>query len=81
MTPALFAATFARVPATERGAASGTMSFLIDLGFGAGPFLLGFIAATSGTPLAFVIGAAVALAGAAGTLAATSLRRAAAPAD
>jgi MFS family permease len=81
MTPAFFAATFARVPATERGAASGTMSFLIDLGFGAGPFVLGFVAASSGTPFAFVIGAGVALAGAVATLAATSLLRQSAPAD
>ena len=81
MTPAFFAATFARVPATERGAASGTMSFLIDLGFGAGPFLMGFVAAMSGTPLAFVVGSAVALAGSAATLAATGLRRQSAAAD
>jgi MFS family permease len=81
MTPALFAATFARVPPAERGAASGTMSFLIDLGFGTGPFLMGFVAAMSGTPIAFVIGAAVALAGSAGTLAATGMRRQSAQAD
>jgi MFS family permease len=81
MTPALFAATFARVPPAERGAASGTMSFLIDLGFGTGPFLMGFVAAMSGTPIAFAIGAAVALAGSAGTLAATGMRRQSAQAD
>lgn len=81
MTPAFFAATFARVPATERGAASGTMSFLIDLGFGAGPFLMGFVAAMSGTPLAFLIGSAVALAGSATTLAATGVRRQSATAE
>jgi predicted MFS family arabinose efflux permease len=81
MTPAFFAATFARVPATERGAASGTMSFLIDLGFGAGPFLMGFAAAVSGTPLAFVLGSGVALAGSALTLAATGISRQSAPAD
>lgn len=75
MTPAFFAATFARVPAGERGAASGTMSFLIDLGFGVGPFLMGIVAAASGTPFAFVIGAGVALAGAAGALMATGVRR------
>lgn len=68
MTPALFAATFARVGSAERGLASGTMSLFIDLGFGAGPFVMGFVAASSGTPLAFVIGAVVALCGAAGTL-------------
>lgn len=81
MTPALFAATFIRVPATERGAASGTMSFLIDLGFGVGPFMMGIVAAASGTPLAFVLGGVVALAGAAGTLTATGLGRRIATAD
>jgi MFS family permease len=68
MTPALFAATFARVPAAERGAASGTMSFMIDVGFGAGPFAMGFVAAQAGVPAAFVLGAAVALVGGAATL-------------
>jgi predicted MFS family arabinose efflux permease len=71
MTPALFAATFARVGPADRGLASGTMSLFIDLGFGAGPFVMGFVAAASGTPLAFVIGAAVAICGAAATLVAT----------
>lgn len=71
MTPALFAATFARVGPADRGLASGTMSLFIDLGFGAGPFVMGFVAAASGTPLAFVIGAVVAMFGAAGTLIAT----------
>jgi len=75
MTPALFAATFVRVPAEERGVASGTMSFLIDLGFGVGPFVMGFVAASSGTPLAFVIGAAVALVGSAATLLLPGLAR------
>jgi MFS family permease len=75
MTPALFAATFARVPAGERGVASGTMSFLIDLGFGVGPFMMGFVAASAGTPVAFVIGAAVALTGSAATLILPNLGR------
>ena len=77
MTPALFAATFVRVPAAERGVASGTMSFLIDLGFGVGPFMMGFVAAASGTPLAFAIGAAIALIGSAATLILPSLGRSA----
>ena len=67
MTPALFAATFARVTATQRGAASGTATFFIDLGFGVGPLLMGFVAAASGSGLAFAVGAAIALAGAVGT--------------
>ena len=57
------------------------MSFLIDLGFGTGPFLMGFVAAMSGTPIAFASVPAVALAGAVGTLAANGLRRQSAPAD
>lgn len=75
MTPALFTATFARVPASERGVASGTMSFLIDLGFGVGPFVMGFAAASAGTPLAFAVGAAIAFAGAGATLLATGRHR------
>lgn len=68
MTPALFAATFARVTPSERGAAAGTVTLFIDLGFGGGPFLLGFVAAGAGVPAAFGIAAAIAAAGAAGTV-------------
>ena len=81
MTPALFAATFARVPASERGAASGTATFFIDLGFGGGPLVLGFVAAASNSPLAFAAGAAIAWAGALGTLVMPHVRRQAAPAS
>jgi predicted MFS family arabinose efflux permease len=66
-TPAVFAAIFARVPASERGAASGTASLFIDLGFGGGPMLLGIVAGSAGIPAAFVVAAAVAAAGAAGS--------------
>ncbi|MGH2385265.1 MAG: MFS transporter [Candidatus Limnocylindria bacterium] len=75
MTPALFAATFARVAPSERGAASGTATLFIDLGFGGGPFVIGLVAAAGGVPVAFGIGAAIALAGAAGTLAVPRLAR------
>lgn len=75
MTPALFAATFARVEPSERGAASGTATFFIDLGFGGGPFVAGFVAAAAGVPAAFVVGAAVAMAGAIGTLVLPRLAR------
>lgn len=75
MTPALFAATFARVLPSERGAAAGTATFFIDLGFGAGPLLMGLVAASAGTPAAFLAGAGVALAGAAGTLLGPRLAR------
>lgn len=75
MTPALFAATFARVASSERGAAAGTATFFTDLGFGAGPLLMGLVAASAGTPAAFLAGAGVALTGAAGTLLAPRLAR------
>lgn len=63
-TPALFAAVFAGVPAQERGAASGTASAGLDLGLGAGPMVLGVVAAHQGLDTAFALAAAVALAGA-----------------
>jgi predicted MFS family arabinose efflux permease len=66
-TPAVFAAIFARVPAPERGAASGTASLFIDLGFGGGPLLLGVVAGSAGIPAAFLMAAMVAAAGAAGS--------------
>jgi predicted MFS family arabinose efflux permease len=68
MTPALFAATFANVAPAERGLASGTATIFIDLGFSGGPFIAGLVAAAQGFPAAFVVSAAIALAGAAGTL-------------
>jgi MFS family permease len=68
MTPALFAATFARVAPAERGSAAGTATLLIDLGFGGGPLVVGFVAASSGIPMAFAIAGGIALVGAAGTL-------------
>ncbi|HEU5205368.1 MAG TPA: MFS transporter [Candidatus Limnocylindrales bacterium] len=66
-TPAVFAAIFARVPASERGAASGTASLFIDLGFGGGPMLLGIVAGSAGIPAAFLVAAIVAAVGAAGS--------------
>jgi predicted MFS family arabinose efflux permease len=66
-TPAVFAAIFARVPASERGAASGTASLFIDLGFGGGPMLLGIVAGSAGIPGAFLVAALVAAVGAAGS--------------
>ncbi|MDQ2674087.1 MAG: MFS transporter [Chloroflexota bacterium] len=75
MTPALFSATFARVPPEERGLASGTATVFIDLGFSGGPFVAGFIAATQGFPTAFAVSAAIALVGAVGTVVALRSRR------
>ncbi len=59
-TPAVFAAIFSRVPASERGAASGTATLFIDLGFGGGPMLLGIVAGLAGIPAAFLVAACVA---------------------
>jgi MFS family permease len=59
LTPAIFAAIFGIVPAHERGAAAGTATVFIDLGFGGGPLLLGLVAAGGGIPLAFAGAAAL----------------------
>jgi predicted MFS family arabinose efflux permease len=67
-TPAFFAAVFARVRASERGAAAGTASMAIDLGLGVGPILLGLVAGATGIGWAFATAAAVALTGAVWTL-------------
>jgi predicted MFS family arabinose efflux permease len=64
-TPAFFSAIFATAAPEERGLASGTASAAIDLGFGIGPILLGFVAAPYGIPWAFALAAGVAFAGAA----------------
>jgi MFS family permease len=65
LTPAVFAALFALVPASERGSAAGTASVFIDLGLGAGPMLLGLVAAGSGIPAAFLAAAVLTAVGAA----------------
>ena len=75
MTPALFAAVFARVAPSERGAAAGTATLFIDLGFGGGPFVIGFAAAAAGIPAGFAVAAAIAAAGAIGTLVVPRLGR------
>ena len=59
LTPAIFAAIFGIVPAHERGAAAGTATVFIDLGFGGGPLLLGLVAAEGGISLAFASAAAL----------------------
>jgi MFS family permease len=66
MTPALFAAIVTRVIPSQRGAALGTASAFIDLGFGAGPVVLGLVANEAGIPAAFMAGAAIAASGAIG---------------
>jgi predicted MFS family arabinose efflux permease len=63
-TPAFFAAVMAGVEPSERGAASGTASLFIDLGFGGGPVVFGLVADAASISAAFVAGAVIALAGA-----------------
>jgi MFS family permease len=63
LTPAVFAATLARVPPRERGSAMATVSIFIDLAFGAGPILVGFVAGIGSIPAGFAaVGAMAALA-------------------
>lgn len=59
LTPAVFAAVFAAVPASERGSAAATTSIFIDLGFGGGPMLLGAVAAATTIPVGFLLLTAV----------------------
>lgn len=77
LTPAFFAAVFADVAPSQRGAASGTASMAIDLGLGIGPILLGLVAAPLGIPAAFVVGAAAAGLGAVWTVGLMARRAAA----
>lgn len=62
--PALMSFAISRVPATERGSVVGTTSAFLDLAFGVAPATLGAIAEVAGYSGAFLVGAAVALAGA-----------------
>lgn len=66
ITPAMFRAVVERASLSERGAALGTTSAFIDLGF-ASPMLFGLVAAAGGPAAAFAAAAGLALAGAAGT--------------
>jgi MFS family permease len=68
ITPAVFAAIFAQVPSSERGAAAGTASAFIDLGFGGGPLVLGYVASSAGVPAAFGLVAALAAIAAIGAM-------------
>jgi MFS family permease len=53
VTPAIFAATLSRVRAAERGSAMATVSVFIDLAFGAGPIIVGFVAGFASIPAGF----------------------------
>ena len=77
-TPAFFSAIFATASPSERGAAAGTASACIDLGFGIGPIALGLVASSLGIPWALAAGAGVAFVGALWT---ASLARRATPVD
>ncbi len=74
LTPAIFAAVFSAVPATERGSAAATTSIFIDVGLGAGPVFLGLAAAASSVPAAFLLTAALPIAGGSMLLASASQR-------
>lgn len=74
LTPAIFASVFSAVPADQRGSAAATTSIFIDLGLGGGPVLIGFIAAATSVSAAFLLVAALPLAGA--CLLVTMFRRA-----
>jgi predicted MFS family arabinose efflux permease len=74
LTPAIFAAVFATVPADQRGAAAATTSIFIDLGLGGGPMLLGLIAARTSVSTAFLLATALPIAGS-GLLLATPRRK------
>lgn len=66
-TPAFFAAIVQRVPASERGVALGTTSLFLDLAFGGGPALMGFLALGVGLGPAFGLTGLVVGIGAVGT--------------
>jgi MFS family permease len=61
--PALSSLTTLSVPSAERGAALGTFSAFLDLGFGAAPVLLGLVAEANGFGAVFLVSAAVAASG------------------
>jgi MFS family permease len=63
LTPAVFAAVFSRVPASQRGSAAGTTSAFLDLGFSGGPVVFGLVAAASSIPGTFIAGAGLAAGG------------------
>jgi MFS family permease len=63
LTPALMALALEDVPPRERGAVIGTTSAFLDLAFGVGPVMMGFVAAAVGRPGTFVVGSGVAAAG------------------
>jgi MFS family permease len=63
LTPSVFALALERVAPQERGSVIGTTSAFLDLAFGVGPAILGFVAAGVGRPGTFLAGAMAAAAG------------------
>ena len=63
LTPAVMALAVEGVAPGERASVIGTTSAFLDLAFGLGPAMLGFVAAALGRPGTFLAGAAVAAAG------------------
>jgi MFS family permease len=63
LTPAVMALAVEGVAPGERASVIGTTSAFLDLAFGLGPAILGFVAAAVGRPGTFLAGAAVAAVG------------------
>ena len=76
VTPAVFRIVTMRTSPADRGVALGTVSLFLDLAFGGGPVLIGFVADAAGIPMGFLLGSAVAASGAVGVAAAALPRRA-----
>jgi MFS family permease len=68
--PALMTLAIRGVPASERGSVVGTFTAFVDLSFGIGPVVLGFVAEAQGYRVAFAAAAVVSAAGLAGLTAA-----------
>jgi MFS family permease len=62
-TPALFSLAVEGVPPNERGAVMGTVSSFLDIAFGLGAAVFGFVASAVGRSGGFLVGSAVAAAG------------------
>ena len=76
VTPAFFAAIARGLDPSERGAAFGTVSIFLDLGFGGGPVVLGLIVDAADIPRAFLLGALIPASGAIATAFAALRQRA-----
>lgn len=63
LTPSVFAMAVAGVPATERSQVMATTSAFIDIAFGAGPLVMGVVAAAHSRPAVFAAGAVIACGG------------------